>query len=278
MIAPLLITLREGLEATLILGIVLAYLARTGNGDRSGQVWAGTAVAILVSLAAGIGIFFTVGELEGAAEQIFEGSAMLLAVAMLTYMVVWMRRQASSIKTDLHARVQTALRSGSSLALALMAFFVVLREGIETALFFFASTRSSTAVESIVGGVLGLGAAALLGYSIYRGSRRLNLSTFFNLTGALLVVFAAGMLAHGVHEYQEAAILPTVVEHVWNLNWLLDEKATAGQFLTALVGYNGNPSLMEVVAYVGYLAASLPYFFGPLARASAQTASSRRVA
>lgn len=262
MIAPLLITLREGLEASLILGIVLAYLVRTGNGARSAHVWTGTGAAIVVSVLVGIGIFFTVGELEGAPEQIFEGSAMLLAVAVLTYMVVWMRRQSSGIKADLQEKVQSALSSGSGVALGLMAFLVVVREGVETALFFFASSRSSTPAESLVGGLLGLGIAALLGYSIYRGSHRLNLGSFFNTTGVLLVIFAAGMLAHGVHEYQEAGFLPAVVEHVWNLNWLVDEKATLGRFLSALIGYNGDPTLLEVLSYAGYLAVSLAYFFG----------------
>lgn len=145
MVAPLLITLREGLEAALIIGIVLAYLVRTGNGHRTAPIWAGTAAAVLVSVIAAVAIFLTVGELEGAAEQIFEGSAMLLAVVMLIYMVIWMKRQSSSIRGDLQGKVQAALRSGSGLALAAMAFLVVVREGVETALFLFASSRSSTA-------------------------------------------------------------------------------------------------------------------------------------
>ena len=148
MVAPLLVTLREGLEASLILGIIMAYLDRTGNAHRSGPVWAGTGLAVLVSLVAGAMVFFTVGELNGTAEQIFEGSALFLAVAMLAYMVVWMRHQVSGIRVGLQEKVQAALRSGSGVALALMAFVVVVRDGIETALFFFASTRSSSPLES----------------------------------------------------------------------------------------------------------------------------------
>ena len=261
MLAPLLITLREGLEAALILGIVMAYLARTGNGHRSLQIWTGAGVAILVSMIVAVGIFFTVAELGGTAEQIFEGSVMLLAVAMLTYMVVWMRHQSSGIKAGLHEKVETALRTGSGFSLALMAFIVVVREGIETALFFFASTRSSTPTESIAGGLLGLALAAVLGYSIYRGSHRLNLRTFFNVTGVLLIVFAAGMLAHGLHEYQEAGVLPGFVGHLWNTGWLLDDESGVGGFLAGLVGYSSDPSLAEVLAYLGYLGVSLTYFF-----------------
>lgn len=279
MIAPLLVTLREGLEAALILGIIMAYLARTGNGHRSGPMWAGTGLAVLVSLLAGAAVFFTVGELEGTAEQLFEGSALFLAVAMLTYMVVWMRHQASGIREELQEKVQAALRSGSGFALALMAFVVVVREGIETALFFFASTLSSTPIESIVGGLLGLILAAALGYSFYRGSHRLNLRAFFNVTGVLLIVVAAGLLAHGVHEYQEAGILPEIVEHVWNLNWLLEEESTLGRFATALVGYNGTPSLLEVLAYIAYLGASLTYYFRSSKRPQRATQTpSQRVA
>lgn len=278
MVAPLLITLREGLEAALIIGIVLAYLARTGNGHRSAPVWVGTAAAILVSVIAGVAIFLTVGELEGAAEQIFEGTAMLLAVAVLTYMVIWMKRQSSSIRGGLQDKVQAALRSGSGLALAAMAFLVVVREGIETALFFFASSRSSNAVESLLGGIAGLALATALGYAVYRGSHRLNLGTFFNATGVLLIVFAAGLLAHGIHEFEEAGVVPILIEHLWDVNWLLDEKSDLGRFLTALVGYNGNPSLLEVAGYVSYLALSLNRYLSPSARSETPLREDRQVA
>ncbi len=275
MIAPLLVTLREGLEATLILGIILAYLTRTGNRSRSGPVWVGTGLAVLVSLLAGAAVFFTVGELQGTTEAIFEGSTMLLAVAMLTYMVVWMRRQASGIRAGLQEKLQAALSSGSGLALLLMAFVVVAREGIEMALFFFAASRTSTPVESAIGGVLGLALAAGLGYSVYRGSHRLNLRAFFNATGVLLILFAGGLLAHGIHEYQEVGLLPEIVGHVWDINWLLDDGSTLGRFLTALVGYNGNPSLLEVLAYFVYLATAFTYFLrsGKRPQRTAETGS-----
>lgn len=261
MLASLLVTLREGLEAALILGIILAYLVRTGNRDRFAPVWLGTGAAVAVSLAAGIAIFLTVGELEGNAEELFEGTAMLAAVAVLTYMVIWMKHQAAGMRASLQERVEVALRSGSGLALGLLAFVVVVREGIETALFFFASALASTPAESVAGGLLGLLLAAVLGYSVYTGSHRLNLRVFFNVTGALLILFAAGLLAHGIHEYHEAGLLPEVVRHVWDVNWLLPERSTLGRFLTALFGYNGNPSLVEVVSYVAYLAVSFGYYF-----------------
>ncbi|MHB0869269.1 MAG: iron uptake transporter permease EfeU [Chloroflexota bacterium] len=279
MVAPLLVTLREGLEAALILGIIVAYLVRTGNRDGLRPVWLGTGLAVLASLLAGAGVFFTVGALEGAAEQVFEGVAMLVAVAMLSYVVVWMRHQSSGLRAQLQEKLQAAVGSGSGLALLLMAFVVVVREGIETALFFFAATRAATPTESVVGGLLGLVLAVALGYSIYRGSHRLDLRAFFNVTGLLLILFAAGLLAHGIHEFHEAGLIPEVVAHVWDVNWLIDEKSTPGRFLTALVGYNGNPSLVEVVAYLAYLAAALAYYFRSAGRPSAVAdPRSRRIA
>ncbi|HXF81906.1 MAG TPA: iron uptake transporter permease EfeU [bacterium] len=254
MAASFLITLREGLEAALILGIILAYLSRTGNRDRAGSVWAGTAAAVLLSLGAGGMVFLTAGSIEGRAEEIFEGVAMFTAAAVLTYMIFWMRRQAINIRAHLQAQVHTALESGSALALGLLAFVAVGREGIETALFMFAAARTTSSYETTVGGLLGLAAAALLGYLLYRGTYRLNLRAFFNVTSILLLLFAAGLLAHGFHEFHEAAIIPPVIEHVWDINPILNENSTLGSFLKALFGYNGNPSLVEVLAWAGYLA------------------------
>jgi high-affinity iron transporter len=254
MAASFLITLREGLEAALILGIILAYLTRTGNRDRAGSVWVGTGAAVLLSLLAGGMIFLTAGSIEGRAEEIFEGVAMFTAAAVLTYMIFWMRRQAINIRAHLQAQVNTALQSGSALALGLLAFVAVGREGIETALFMFAAARTTSPSATTAGGLLGLAAAALLGYLLYRGTYRLNLRAFFNVTSILLLLFAAGLLAHGLHEFHEAAIIPPVIEHVWDINPILDENSTLGSFLKALFGYNGNPSLVEVLAWAGYLA------------------------
>jgi high-affinity iron transporter len=153
----------------------------------------------------------------------------------------------------LHAEIQSVLTSGSSFALVTLAFVVVVREGIETVLFLFSATRvAESAMLFIMGGFLGLGIAIAIGYSIYKGSSRLNLRTFFNVTSMVLIVFAAGLLAHGIHELQEAAIIPIVVEHVWD------------GFLTAIFGYNGNPSLIEVGAYLAYLGLALGSYFRPI--------------
>jgi high-affinity iron transporter len=259
-----LLTTREGLEASLLVGIVLAYLAKTGNRDAFRVIWAGTAAAVAVSIACGAALFFTVGELEGRAEEIFEGVAMLSAVAVLTWMIFWMRKQAANIKKELEAKLAGALAAGSAVGLASVVFFAVLREGWETALFLFAISESSSPLSTSVGAVIGLVVSIALGIGLYMGSRRLNLRQFFTVTGILLIVFAAGLLAHGAHEFQEAGLLPIAVEHVWDTNAALSEVSRLGEFLTALFGYDGDPSLLEVVAWASYLLLALGFFLRPL--------------
>lgn len=253
MAASLLITLREGLEAALIVGIILAYLAKTGNRSKFGVVWLGTWLAVLMSLVVGAGIFLTAGELEGRAEQLFEGTAMFTAAGVLTYMIFWMRKQAINIRAHLQAQVSTALQTGSLGALAFLAFVAVGREGIETALFLFAAAKAATPVATIAGGLLGLGTAAVLGYLLYKGTYRLNLRAFFNVTSILLLLFSAGLLAHGIHEFHEAGLIPPVIEEVWNTGSVLPEASIIGSLLKAVFGYNANPSLVEVLVYAAYL-------------------------
>ena len=264
MVGALLITLREGLEAALIIGIIFAYLSSTGNRQGFKAVWIGTSLAIAVSVVAGAAVYFSAGRLEGQAEQVFEGIAMFTAAGVLTWMIFWMRKQAANIKGNLHARIETALDRGSGLGLLGLAFVAVVREGIETVLFLFAATRvAESVVLSIAGGILGLGIAAAIGYSIYRGSSKLNLRAFFNITGLLLILFAAGLLAHGIHEFHEAGIIPPVIADVWDVSRILPEQSLVGRFLTAVLGYNANPSLVEVLAYGGYLGAVLTGYFWP---------------
>ncbi len=263
MAPSLLITLREGLEAALIIGIILASLARLDAKEQARSVWLGTALGVGVSLAAGAAIFGFFGELSGRNEEIFEGTAMFLAVGVLSYMVMWMKKQARNIKAHLERQVKTALEMGSTLALVSLAFIVVVREGVETVLFLFGASRSSTPMAVLTGGILGLVIAIALGYAGYKGSRRLNLGMFFNVTGVLLIFFSAGLLAHGIHEFQEAGIFPIIVEHVWDTNTVLDEKTGVGVFFKALFGYNGNPAVLEVGFYLVYLLGSLGLYFRP---------------
>ncbi len=264
MLSSLLITLREGLEAALIIGIILSFLAKTGNRQGFKPVWLGVSLAVACSLIAGAFIYLLAGEFTGQAEEVFEGTAMLLAVGVLTWMIFWMRKQAVNIKAHLHTQIQSVLTSGSSLGLVILAFAVVVREGIETVLFLFAATKvAESPLLFTLGGLLGLTIAIGIGYGIYKGASRLNLRTFFNVTSLLLIIFAAGLLAHGIHEFHEAGIIPPVIEHVWDINHILPEKSTPERFLTAIFGYNANPSLVEVVTYFAYLTAALGGYFRP---------------
>jgi high-affinity iron transporter len=270
-----LVTTREGLEASLIVGIVLAYLAKTDNRDRFRVIWLGTAAAVALSIATGAALFFTIGELEGRAEQLFEGVAMLSAVTVLTWMIFWMRKQAASIKRELEEKLAGAIAAGSAIGLASVVFFAVLREGWETALFLFATSESSSPVATGIGAVLGLVVSVALGVGLYLGSRRLNLRQFFTATGVLLIVFAAGLLAHAVHEFQEAGVLPATVEHVWNTGGWVSESSHVGKFFTALFGYNADPSLLEAGVWAVFVLVALTFFLKPLLAPQARPAASR---
>jgi high-affinity iron transporter len=199
------IILREAFEASLILGLVFAFLSKTGQAGRHGAaVWQGTALAVVVSVAMGALLFATVGELEGTAEAVYEGTAMLVAAGVLTWMVFWMRKQASTIGGALRAQVGDAVASGGGLALALVAFVAVAREGLESALFLFVSVGDDGVVPTVVGGTLGLLAAIALGVAFYRGSVKLDLRRFFLVTGLLVIAFAAYLIVGGLHELGEA--------------------------------------------------------------------------
>jgi high-affinity iron transporter len=259
-----LITLREGLEMSLIVGIILAYLAHMGHRRQFGAIWEGVAGALALSVLAGAIIVVTAGEFSGRGEQLFEAVAMLTAVALLTYMIFWMRRQAATLRNDLQARLHTALQVGSSGALVALTVAAVGREGIETALFLFAVARASAPGLALAGALLGLTAAVVLGVLIYRGSYRLNLRTFFNVTSLLLLLVGAGLLARGVGELQEAGLAPPLVAHVWNTGVTLPEGSPAGSLLQAVFGYISAPSLMQVGLYAAYLAlVGYGYFLVP---------------
>jgi high-affinity iron transporter len=198
------IVLREIFEATLVLGLVFAYLEKTGQRRHARAVWQGTAAAMLVSVALGAILFATVGELEGTAEQIYEGAAMLLAACVLTWMVFWMRRQARTIGGALRDQVGDAVAAGGGLALATVAFIAVAREGLETALFLFVSVGDDGLIETVIGGALGFIVAVAIGVAFYRGSLRLDLQKFFLITGLLVIAFAAYLLIGALDELSEA--------------------------------------------------------------------------
>lgn len=264
MVGAFLITLREGLEMSLIAGILFAYLARTGHRREFPTIWLGVAGAALMSVAAGGLIFATAGEFSGRWEQVFEAVALLTAVAVLTYMIFWMRRQAVSIRSELQARMSEALQAGSRAALVVLTVVSVGREGVETALLLFATARASSSAAAGVGAALGLAISVLVGWLLYQGTYRLDLRAFFNVTSALLLLVGAGLLVRGVGELQEAGLVPPLIEHLWNSNAVVRETSTAGNFLQAMFGYTSAPSLLQVALYVIYLVAVGWYYFRPV--------------
>ncbi len=257
MIASYLLALREGMEAALIVGIALGVLRRLRRADLIRPLWLGDAGAALLSLILGLALHQVGARLEGAAEEAFEGLTMLLAAVVLTWMIFWMQRQGRLLRGHLEADVQRAAGRGQAWAVFSLAFLAVLREGVETALFLTAAAMGSGSSSAFVGGMLGLATAVVLGWALFATTLQLDVAKFFTVTGALLLLFAAGLVAHGVHELNELGWIPAVIEHVWDTSALLDDTSGVGQVLRALFGYNANPSLTEVLAYAAYLAGVL---------------------
>jgi high-affinity iron transporter len=252
MLSALLIALREGLEAALVVGIVLGYLIRIGKRDRAPYAWAGVAVAVALSALLALAMRTVGAELETPFEQMFEGTTMLVAVGVLTWMVFWMRYQARYLKSDLERKIDSAVTHGANWGLFALAFIAVFREGIETALFLAANAFAADAFSTIVGTLIGLALAIGGGVLIYVYAVRLDIKSFFDITSLLLIVFAAGLLAHGVAEYQEIGWLPILTGSAWDTKNLLSIESPLGSILRSLVGYNDHPSLLEVGTYVGY--------------------------
>jgi len=259
MLPTYLLSLREGLEAALIIGIVLGAVSKIRRTDLTSPVWLGTLSAIVVSILTALLLTAFGMSLEDTAEKIFEGITMLIAAGILTWMIFWMGKQARFLKSELEDGVNKAAASTGKRAVFMLAFMAVVREGVELAIFitavFFAGDPSqimTNIIQTLAGTILGLGTSALLGYTIFATTLRLDLRKFFKVTGILLILFAAGLVAHSVHEFNEVGWIPTIVEHVWDVNMFLDENSVAGQLLKTLFGYNGNPSLTEMIAYFAY--------------------------
>ncbi len=258
MLAGFLLALREGIEAALIISVVLGLLRKMNRSDRARVVWLGVGGAAAISMVVAVLLNVIGAEFEGAGEQVFEAVTMLLAAAILTWMIFWMQKQGRQIQKGLEVDVREALSGGQTAALFSVAFFAVLREGLELALFLTAVNFSAPLVGGEapilgwLGGVLGLVAAAVIGWLMYESAIKLNLRRFFQLTSIVLIFFAAGLVGQVVGELNELNWIPPVIGQVYNLNPIVPVASTAGEFLRALFGYNANPSLTEMLAYIGY--------------------------
>lgn len=254
MLPTFIIALREGVEASLIVGIIAAFLGQQGRRDALRWVWIGVSLAIALCLAVGIGLRLVGENLPQAQQEGMEAIIALVAVAIVTYMIVWMRRHARAIKRTLEGEVAEALLHGSVMALVGMAFFAVLREGFETAVFLLAVFESaSDPTAASIGAIAGLVLAAVVGYLIYKGGLRINLARFFRVTGAVLALVAAGLVASALHAAHEATWFNVLQARAVDLTWLVAPGSIRAALLTGMLGLRPEPTVGEALGWLLYL-------------------------
>jgi len=251
-IETFLLTFREALEAALVVGIVLAYLEKRKATQYNRHVYLGVAAALVVSafLALAFNTFF--GGFEGDAEKIFEGITMLVAVVLLTWMIFWMMNQ-RHVAHEIRQKVEHRVVQKDAVGLFLFSFIAVLREGVETVIFVSAAAFVSQG-DVLLWSAVGIAAAVIVGILVFETTIRLNVKTFFTVTSILLILFAAGLTAHALHEFQEVGFLPVLQAQAWNTKAVLNDKSPAGAVLRSLFGYNDDPTWLEVAGYAAYLA------------------------
>ena len=260
MVANFLIGLREGLEAALVVAILVAYLVRIDQRQFLTRIWAGVGAAVGLSIIAVLALQLTGQALSDQAAEAFAGFMSLIAVALITWMILWMARHARTFRAHLHGEVDNAL-ARSSWALVLVAFFAVGREGLETALFLWTGMRATGGgVLPVVGALLGLGTAVALGVVIYRGALRLNLSRLFFWTGIGLIVIAAGVLRYGVHELQEVGLLPGKDNYVLDVTGVINPEGVVATLLRTIFNIVPTMTALELLAWGGYLVIVLAIF------------------
>ena len=260
MLSTFIIALREGLEAALIVGILVAYIVRTDRRHFLKPLWTGVGAALAATFALGAFLSYTSAELTARGEELFAGITSFIAVALVTWMVFWMKRTARTLRNELHGKVDTAL-TGGPISLALVAFFAVAREGLETALFVYTNFQTvGAASTATVGLVLGLTLAVVLGYLIYNRSVKLDLSKFFTVTGVALIIVAAGVLSYGIHEFQELGWIPGVDDFLWDVTPWIAKESILASLLSGTVGFDTTTSFIQFIAWSIYLVAVLvPY-------------------
>jgi len=275
MLATFFLMLREGLEAALIVGIIAAYLVKIGRRDALGKVAVGVGAAVGLSIAIGLIVTLTIERLPLVVQETLEGIAAVLAVAVLTWMLFWMRRQGRALKGELERDVDAALTQGSTRALVALAFIAVIREGVETVLFLIPILSfQGTGIDIVLAGLLGLAVAVGFGYAIFVAGVRVNLRRFFTATGIVLIFVSAGLVAFAIAEFGEAGLISNTGQ-VFNLQQVLPDNGPIGSVLRGLFGYRAAPTPLEVVGYVAYLVPVLFLFIldRPLGRRQALPAA-----
>ena len=277
MLATFFLMLREGLEAALIVGIVAAYQVKIGRRDALSRIAVGVASAVVLSIAIGVAVILTIEELPEIIQATAEGVAALVAVAVLTWMLFWMRRQGRAIKGEIEHEVDLAISSGGTFALVALAFVAVIREGVETALFLIpVLSFNGAGIDTIAGGVLGLAVAFATGWAIFVAGRRVNLRRFFTVTGSILIFVAAGLVAFAIHEFGEAGLVANTGV-AFDLGGVLSDTSPLGSILHGLFGYRSAPTVLELLGYLAYLVPVLALFIAdrPLIRRPTSTAVAR---
>ncbi|GGW31197.1 iron uptake transporter permease EfeU [Streptomyces caelestis] len=269
MFSNYLIGLREGLEASLVVCILIAYLVKTDRRDALRPIWTGIGVAVALALGFGCALEFGSQELTFQAQEALGGSLSILAVGLVTWMVFWMRRTARHLKSELHGRLDAALAMGTG-ALVATAFLAVGREGLETALFVWASVHAASdgTPRPLLGVALGLLTAILLGWLFYRGALRIDLARFFTWTGGMLVVVAAGVLAYGFHDLQEAGFLPGLNDKAFDISGTIPPDSWYGTLLKGVFNFQPDPTVLQVTVWLLYLIPTLALFLAPVGFAS----------
>ena len=252
MFANLLIGLREGLEASLIVSILVAYLVKVNRRHEIRYVWIGVGSAILSVVAIFTVITLVFDQLSFFWQEVVGGTMSILAAALVTWMIFWMRRTARTLKRELEGHMESALELGAG-ALILIAFLTVGREGLETAAIIWSTIAGSSTTGPFLGAATGILIAIVLGYLIYRGALKVNLSKFFTVTGALLIVVAAGVLAYGVFDLQEAGVLPGFTQRAFDISSTIPPDSWYGTLLKGTVNFQPDPSWLQVIAWIGYV-------------------------
>ncbi len=263
MLAGLLIGLREGLEASLIVGILIAYLVKIDLRSRIKAIWTGVISAVVFSVVLGIGVGLTSESLSEFAEKFFAGTMSFIAVGFVTGMIFWMRAASKGLAKNLRTQVDSALIGGGAFGLAALSFAAVAREGVETSIFLWAAAQNSGSLPTLVGGFTGIAISIFLGYLIYLGAVKLNLSVFFRITGLLLMVVAAGVLTYGIHEFQELGWLPGLNAIAYDFSNSIDPAGFVATLLKGLLSLRTSMSWLELFAYVSYIVIVAAIFLRP---------------
>jgi len=263
MLSTFIIALREGLEASLIVGILVAYLIKSERRHHLRALWTGVFLAVSASLALGAFLSYTSAELSTTGAELFAGTTSFVAVAMVTWMVFWMKRTARGLRDELHGKAEIAVAAGA-LSMGTLAFFAVAREGLETSLFLYSNFKAVGAFSTAtLGLVLGLATSVALGYGIYNRSVKLNLGKFFTYSGVALIVVAGGVLSYGVHEFQEFGFLPGPDAFAWDITSWMGKDSFIASLLAGTIGFDTTTSWLQLIVWVAYLALTIATYLTP---------------